>query len=500
MKKIVCFRGRDTIDHTTDMSKSERRGWWDSMVRGSVASVTTLLAGLILLLLPATGARAASFTVTDLKDGVGANYFCTNPRYKDDFCTLRLAISASNANGQSNTISLPAGDYHLNSALPPITSAMMIKGEGADLVRIYGRKDFGNRFRVFEVVKGGTLELHNVTIREGHADGSSHLGQGGGLWNAGVLRVHRSIIEANNSNTQGGGIYNSGRLELYTTTVRNNNDNDNLNNQTRGGGLYNVRGDNRGSVWIEDSTISGNKAGFGAGIANYGEINIVNSTISGNETTGEQVDPLDPDWVNAGGILNFGVARLKSVTITGNLATGGRSCFGECLRLGHTWAGGVYNYDGDFYFANTIIAGNSVVDSGIVGEDCSGVLISQRGNLVGDPGFSTNDVSNGIHGKYPCIIMDWPSLPSSGAPRDQIGRKTTIGRILAGDIFVMDSMGFPKLQPNGGPTETHALCNTKYCIRAIDQAWTGGPFACEAHDQRGVMRVGRCDIGAYEAQ
>jgi uncharacterized Zn-binding protein involved in type VI secretion len=53
----------------------------------------------------------------------------------------------------------------------------------------------------------------------------------------------------------------------------------------------------------------------------------------------------------------------------------------------------------------------------------------------------------------------------------------------------------PKLGPltsNGGPTQTHALLPGSPALDAGDD--TG----CPATDQRGVARIGRCDIAAYE--
>jgi len=39
MKKIVCFRGRDIIDHNTDMSKVRSRGRWRAGMMGSMSSM-----------------------------------------------------------------------------------------------------------------------------------------------------------------------------------------------------------------------------------------------------------------------------------------------------------------------------------------------------------------------------------------------------------------------------------------------------------------------------
>jgi len=461
--------------HTTSVSKPGSRRRWYTMVRSGVAFVTTLLAGLMLLLLLPAGVRADSFTVTNLKDSGYARYLCTNPQYKDHFCTLRAAILASNANGQENTIYLPAGDYKLKSGLPPITSPRLltIQGVGAGLTSIRGScaglsRDSGhgtcgaaNEFRVFTVTSTGALWLIGVTISDGQD------GYGGGIYNAGSLMVYTSTIKNNLAHMYGGGIYNKGWMYLQDTTVRNN-----FVHNFVGGGIFNF-----GTTEIAYSTISGNKTthGYGAGIANgslspgspgYKTLTLYNSTISGNESTG----PGESNRFDAGGILNYGDGEvwLKNVTITANAVPG-------TFRS----AGGVLNRGG-FYFSNTIIAGNQ---GGGIPSDCGGQMSTLGGNLVG----TTN---------RDCQIMprhDWDPKSRSRA-NDQIG---------TGSYSINPQLA--RLADNGGNTCTHALNPTS---PAINNAWTGRPdehpFVCGRYDQRWVTRPSttnggyNCDIGAFE--
>jgi hypothetical protein len=440
-------------------------------VRGRVAFVTTLLAMLMLLLLSPAGARAASFTVTDFKDGGYAGYLCTNPQYKDHSCTLRAAIIASNANGQENTIYLPR-DYKLDAALPPITSPrwLTIQGTGAGLPSISGscteddqdpstnecpHLDPANEFSVLRVAPTGALWLIGVTIKNGQT------GHGAGIYNEGSLMVYTSTVKRNHAHFYGAGIYNKGWTYLQDATILNN-----AGHRGGGGGLFNFSG----TTEIAYSTISGNRTngGVGAGIFNYeGVVTLSNSTVSGNFSRNEQIE--NPD---AGGILNYadGEVWLKNVTITANTVPYGP---------GVNQAGGVLNR-GTFFFSNTIIARNKAAT---YASDCDGPMSTLGGNLIGTTNACT---------LVPRHDWDPPSRPRAG---DRNG---------TGLSAVLDPLLGP-LADNGGNSCTHALDPAS---PAINKGWQGKPdehpLACEKYDQRWSTRISatnggyNCDIGAFE--
>lgn len=407
----------------------------------------------------------------------------------DTDCTLREAIIAANtdspyrgcpAGSGTDTITLPAETYTLESQLPNITSQIIIEGNSTANTIIQASacnpittpgECIPADYRVFRINTGSGLHIKQVTVRHGKdilGGGIHNFGtlivenssvtdnlaeEGGGIamsfgltvisensiisnnqvlipgssggWGAGVsnyqgiLFIENSTLVNNTSAYIGGGIYNSsGTLSITSSTLSD--------NEARwGGGIRNI-GEN--TVIIDSSTFSRNTVeNQGGGIYNDGEILAINSTFSGNTAH------------TGGGIFtNSGVVNLESSTISENSADFG---------------GGVYIY-GTLNFSNTIIA-NSIGG----GDDCyvwtagTGVIGTNTHNLVGD-GSCSNGGTN----------------------------------LFSGD---------PKLGPladNGGPTQTHAL---RANSPAID---TGNCASAENFDQRGEPRpIGlSCDIGAFE--
>lgn len=108
----------------------------------------------------------------------------------DGFCSLREAISDSNAGsnvsgdctgiaGATNTLFITAGDYTLSSALPDITSNIMISKVGVGAVNIQANVAANTAtYRIFLIASGGSLTLNTIIVRNG-GDGSSAPSFGG---------------------------------------------------------------------------------------------------------------------------------------------------------------------------------------------------------------------------------------------------------------------------------------------------------------------------------
>src|SRR6202035_3419625 len=239
----------------------------------------------------------------------------------------------------------------------------------------------------------------------------------------------------------GGGIRNAGTLVLTRCAVSG--------NTTTGGAGGGIWSDAAGSALaITASTISGNTAaGNGGGIAAGGTMTLADATVSGNaSSTGA-----------GGGLYLFAEisATIDNATITANTAAHpGGGAFVE---------GAPFISDHRAEFRNTIVAANGAPSQ----PDCSGSAFSGGYNLIGD-GNGCSDFKSATH--------------------DQEGTAPAL----------LD----PRLGPlaqNGGPTLTHALLPTSPAVDAgdPDPAGSGGQ-SCEALDQRGQPRPGRCDVGAFE--
>jgi hypothetical protein len=195
------------------------------------------------------------------------------------------------------------------------------------------------------------------------------------------------------------------------------------------------------------STISANHGYHGGGISNYSaNVTLYNSTVSGNQA----------DY-DGGGLHDEDAAKteITFVTITENIADYDYDTAGT---------GGGFSSRGTFTMTNTIVAGNQTYSGS--NPDCRGNPISQDYNLIG--------------------IADSPSCIDTPQPND-----------LWGTIASPLNPNLGALANNGGVTLTHALTPGS---PALDQIIPGvnGCISGTTKDQRGVVRYGHCDIGAYE--
>jgi predicted outer membrane repeat protein len=161
------------------------------------------------------------------------------------------------------------------------------------------------------VVEDITADLRNLTI----TDGEGGDGSGGGI----VAEIESlvtlsDVAVAGNHAWDGAGIFSRGRVELLRSTVSGNNA------DSRGAGLY-VAG---GSASLTDSTIAGNVAAVqGGGIYTTSNVDLDNATVSGNTATG-----------GGGGIYQdfSGVARTLAQNSIVARNTGG-SCAGTVVAI-----------------------------------------------------------------------------------------------------------------------------------------------------------------------
>ena len=205
---------------------------------------------------------------------------------------------------------------------------------GADqsLVQIKG----GNDVRAFNVGVNGDLTLVRVRISNGVLTGG---GIGGGILNAGMLRLSECRLDGNRSGST---------------------------SQIGGGAITNGFG---ADLYVERSTFDHNVSHRGAAIFNSGDATLFNSTFSANTTD-------NGAEVREGAIQNRGSLAASHITVTDN-GSGGT-------------AGGLFAFGADTLLVNSIFTDNDGKDCFNSGGTFNSVgLLKQTGNcaseISGDP-------------------------------------------------------------------------------------------------------------------
>jgi hypothetical protein len=321
------------------------------------ARVCVVAAGLLVAVLPATPARAATILVTIPHDTGATN---------DGECSLREAIMSADynfhkfegmgnecASGSGNdlielptdTYPLTIGDFFLDPEPVPGTGDLDIfeeimvgstLAEGVPVLTINGNGsvvDAGGLEhccgipapdRVFHV-HGVSTVINDLTIQggggffdiTGDGEGPNIVNQGGGIkveadpppgphvGEGGELFLNRSIVRGNVA-TEGGGIYNNGgHVSLEDDTVVGGESQTDANFALEyGGGIYTL-GENAPSTLVVDgSSVEGNAARFdGGGIYNeFDTVEITDDSNVSSNTAGMLPGDDAPSGGNGGGV------------------------------------------------------------------------------------------------------------------------------------------------------------------------------------------------------
>ncbi len=315
----------------------------------------------------------------------------------------------------NNTGILQIGSLTLSGGSTPQNSSgrggALLVGTGGDLT-LNNSVITGNIAHTgggVNVEPGGTATIRRSEFRSNSTTGTFGNGTGGAIFARGTTEVIDCTIEQNTANYSGGGIFSSGMLTITGTTLSNNTA------QKGGGGLA---GNNEANIQLLNSTLSGNSTpSSGGGIKTAGvSLSLINSTIIQN-----------------------------SATAGGGISDGGYS--GITLH-------------------NTLVAGNTIAD-GAEQNDLSAVVdATSSNNLIGVETTSFTGISDGVNGNQ---------IGTLAMPLDPV-----IG----------------SLQNNGGPTLTHKPLFHSPLIDAGDNA----SATALTTDQRGLDRVvnATVDIGAVE--
>jgi hypothetical protein len=209
---------------------------------------------------------------------------------------------------------------------------------------------------------------------------------------------------------------------------------------------------NSSGLTLNSSTVRGN---YGSGgIHNFRTLTLNNSTVSGNSTPTSENDGALVTY--AGGIYNEGpraMLTLNNSTVSGNYID-------NSYQYDYDGAGGIYN---DGYYGGAMLTLNSSTVSG-------------------------NYIVGGSSGSGQGDLLNYGRLQL----RNSIIYHTNVDGESGYNLVTVDPRLGP-LQDNGGPTFTMAPLAGSPALNA------GDPTQLGVADQRGVVRSGGVNIGAYQA-
>ena len=201
---------------------------------------------------------------------------------------------------------LPQGTYDLTrpgvdntnvngdlDVLETSPDSLSIAGTGRVVIRS------GGSDRVLHHAMAGDLEIGNVTITGGNAQG---VADGGGILNGnGDLRLQGSTIRGNAAGVDGGGLTNYSTATLRNVTISGNaTSND-------GGGFYGAGGSSTSmlnvTIALNTADSDANASGDGGGIAGAGNISTFNTIIGDNVDSSPVPADKAPDCATGPGFL-----------------------------------------------------------------------------------------------------------------------------------------------------------------------------------------------------
>lgn len=223
-----------------------------------------------------------------------------------------------------NTLECPDGKLTLTSSSITIAQdSLTIVGPGKDVLQIYAA-GLPSTGRVFDHEGSGTLDIRNLGLSSGH-----------------VYRYAAGQVAL------GGCIYSKADVSLLsvkldTCSVTS------MQDRARGGGVY-----TKGTLTIDQSTISGNTAysgaggsngASGAGLAAKGKLTVTTSTISGNTATAPNGFGMGGGvWAGGNAVMKKAVEVIGNSVVTDHGAAGGGGILAQ----------------GTLQFDYSLLAGNS---------------------------------------------------------------------------------------------------------------------------------------------
>jgi uncharacterized repeat protein (TIGR01451 family) len=459
-QEVTCASTRTVVNTNDSGAGSLRQAIGDVCAGGTVGFAPALTAGGAATITLTSG-QALTLTQDVTIAGPGAALLAVSGNSATRVFAVNSGVNATIdalAIRDGNVGTGAKGAGILNSGVLTVTKSTLTGHSGPIVGYILGGAIYND----------GVLSVISSTV----ANNTGYWGSG--IYNAGALLVTDSILDSNIGTNDGGGIYNTGTLHLLTSTVSRNSGSfgsgivnsatgtltvtrstvrDNFLNVVEGGPVLDGGGAfNLGRMTVQDSAFLSNTAGHGGGIYNGGTLMVTGATFGFNSSS----DFID---LSGGGIFNAGTAVVENSTFYSNTAGSGSAIANISVltitnsSIVASVRSGVAGFGGGIYSHNTgaLYLRNSLVADSIGGADCinNGTIGENTNNLVADGSCSA---------------------------------------LLSGDPLL------GALGDYGGDTQTVSLLPGSPAIDAGDAA------TCLATDQRGIGRVGTCDIGAFESR
>jgi len=230
------------------------------------------------------------------------------------------------------------------------------------------------------------------------------------------------------------------------------------NTSPSGGGMHaGVDNSSNNNLTISNTTFDGNIASGASGGLNIFSPNPSNFTVAINNTTFAFNQANGGTAGGGGGVANFGsTLSFNNCTIAKNST--------------NAFGGGIAGHGGSITLKNSIIADNTATNN----FGAFGVNNIQRNCASG--GFQANPAPYFINGGN---NLEWPQRTD-----------LTNNGLCTPNITVADPKLDSAVKDNGGPVPTLAILAGSAAINAGN--------GCTTTDQRDAVRVGNCDIGAFE--
>jgi hypothetical protein len=416
-----------------------------------------------------------------------------------DVLALISAINSANGNGQDDTINLATGGSYsltsVNNSTDGPNGLPVITADGGRFLNINGNGALLSRSSA-----GGTPDFRIINV------GSAKVTISGLVISNG--RVVGGVFPEGNS---GAGIFNRGTLTVQNCTISGNSAVTNSGNPSTGGGIFNYSG----TLLLTKSTVRDNSAaglddfegGDGGGIYNFGgTVTLTATTIDGNLAAKNNATG-GGSGGGGGGLANSdGTMTIRTSTLSSNAAS--------------LAGGGILNFSGSLTVVNSTLSNNVTEGSGgaIHNQSQSQMILTNStisSNLaIGSAGGintfgsvaqirNTIVAGNTVSGGSPSADIFSFSGGITSQGHNLIGIADSSSTWIASDLTgTSANPRDPMLTPlanNGGPTQTRALQQTSPAINAGDNAVLNAPVNVNSDQRLFARKVGSAvDIGAFE--